>query len=125
MEILHHDFVKKKKTRKVFTSTWCQEILGFESRFSEILRFFFTRRSTPGNSVMQLEFIVIVTIINLLRRLKTSNENHKFSSAKNLLPSDFRLNRNDLFSFDHQSEFFTARYFCFFRFSLRRRSIEK
>jgi hypothetical protein len=37
---------------------------------------------SPANGVMQLEFIVIVTIINLLRRLKTSNENHKFSSEE-------------------------------------------
>lgn len=95
---------------KVFTSTWCHEILGF-FRCSEISWFFsFSRFSTNG--VMQLEFIVIVTIINLLRRLKTSNENHKFPSEGSRAflfpPSILGLKRNDLFSFDHQSEFFSA-----------------
>lgn len=113
MEILHHDFMKK-----LFTSTWCHEsLLGFPLRFSNsyfsfrVLVPFFASETLRENGVMQLEFIVVVTIINLLRRLKTSNENHKFSSGIFLLPFDFRLNRNDLFSFDHQSELFSARYF--------------
>lgn len=75
MEILHHDFIKKS-----FHKHMVSRNLGVFSMLRDFMKILFAL--FPENGVMQLEFIVIVTIINLLRRLKTSNENHKFSSEE-------------------------------------------
>lgn len=69
------------KKRKVSSGTWCHESWG-------LLWFFFSCRAM---SCSFLKIIVIVTVINLLRRLKTSNGNHKFSSKNSFLFDFFFL----------------------------------